>query len=186
MGHPVISVFALPVFCVWPYEVTEGCRVESNQGHCSKHTASVYEAPALPTEHTVWDLFIWKISLIGLEVIRWCLNLSGSDLSDLSVPFAAGVVYVWQTLTFCLKATTGAPNEVGINSPLASVLSELESIFFLKEEQGTALKVFLDWKTFSLVSQLVSDVWFSNWFCCWRSPRLLHGSLVWLVELCLW
>ena len=54
--------------------------------------------------------------------------------------------------TACFKQTMAAPEEVSLDTEIASVISELESISSSKEEQRTTLKAFLHGKdVFSLL-----------------------------------
>ncbi len=53
-----------------------------------------------------------------------------------------GIVYVCDAQ----KTTMAATDVVSINAAAASVLSELESVSSLKEEQRTTLNIFLDGK----------------------------------------
>ena len=60
--------------------------------------------------------------------MRWWPNHSGSEQSA------------------SLKTTMAAPKKVSVDAAIASIISELESISSLKEEQRTALKAFLNGK----------------------------------------
>lgn len=46
----------------------------------------------------------------------------------------------------CSRKTVASPEEIGVDAVTASVVSKLESISSLKEEQRMALKAFLDGK----------------------------------------
>lgn len=47
------------------------------------------------------------------------------------------------SMTVCSKTTLAAPEEVSVDAAIVSVISELERISSLKEEQRTTLKAFL-------------------------------------------